>query len=166
MEMVEAGGRGRRRKTKMKIKRRGKKGRKMSRRDSLEEDEEEEEEDQQIYGDQDNYIRYVSIHMTPECGILEPIAVCLCQVCLCLWHWSVRFFPTTNGGMQNGSSVVIHEHCMHVFCTFGANLYAQSVLINEISAMELCRKFIKSVMLVGLTSSCCQCQVCLCHKCV
>ena len=44
-------------------------------------------------------------------------------------------------------------YCMHIahtsFCTFGANLYAQSVLINKIFASELSRKFIKSALLVG-----------------
>ncbi len=51
--------------------------------------------------------------------------------------------PTTNGGMQIGSSVgmcvlcTLHAH----FCMFGANLYAQSV-INKISALELGRKLI------------------------
>ncbi len=35
------------------------------------------------------------------------------------------------------------------FCTFGADLYAQSVLINKNSASELTRKFIKSAGLVG-----------------
>ena len=30
------------------------------------------------------------------------------------------------------------------FCTFGADVYAQSALINKISASELSRKFIKS----------------------
>ena len=35
------------------------------------------------------------------------------------------------------------------FCTFRADLYAQSVLINEISASELSRKFIKSALLAG-----------------
>ncbi len=42
-------------------------------------------------------------------------------------------------------------YTMHTtrFCTFGANLYAQSVLINKISASKLSRKFIKSVLLVG-----------------
>ncbi len=35
------------------------------------------------------------------------------------------------------------------FCTFGTDLPAQSVLINEISASELSRKFIKSALLVG-----------------
>ncbi len=35
------------------------------------------------------------------------------------------------------------------FCTFGTDLYAQSVLSNKISASELSRKFIKSALLVG-----------------
>ena len=35
------------------------------------------------------------------------------------------------------------------FRTFRADLYAQSVLINMISAAELSRKFIKSALLVG-----------------
>ena len=38
---------------------------------------------------------------------------------------------------------------MHVFSTFGTDLYVQSVLINKISASELSRKFIKSALLVG-----------------
>ncbi len=38
---------------------------------------------------------------------------------------------------------------MHVFCTFGADLYAQSVLFSKISASELSRKFIKTALLVG-----------------
>ncbi len=40
-------------------------------------------------------------------------------------------------------------HITHIFCTFGANLYGQSVLINIISALELSWKFIKGVLLVG-----------------
>ncbi len=38
------------------------------------------------------------------------------------------------------------------FCTFGADSYAQSVLINKISAAELSRKFIKTALLVGSLS--------------
>ncbi len=51
------------------------------------------------------------------------------------------YYPTTNGGMQNGSLVGIYTHCIHNF--------AQSVLINKISASELSWKFIKSELLVG-----------------
>ena len=39
--------------------------------------------------------------------------------------------------------------CMHVFCTLGADLHAQSALANKISASELSRKFIMSALLVG-----------------
>ncbi len=45
--------------------------------------------------------------------------------------------PTASGGVQNGSSVEIRTHCMHVFACFGANLHAQSVISNKISASEL-----------------------------
>ena len=38
-------------------------------------------------------------------------------------------------------------------CTFGADSYARSVLINKISASELGRKFIKSSLLVGKAES-------------
>ncbi len=42
-------------------------------------------------------------------------------------------------------------YTMHArfFCTFGADLQCQSVLINKISAMEFSRKFIKNALLVG-----------------
>ncbi len=35
------------------------------------------------------------------------------------------------------------------FCSFGADLYAQSVLSDKILAVELSRKIIKSALLVG-----------------
>ena len=38
---------------------------------------------------------------------------------------------------------------MHVFAMFGADLHAQSVIIDKISVSELRRKFIKSASLVG-----------------
>ncbi len=56
--------------------------------------------------------------------------------------------PTTNGGMQNGSSVGIHTQCIHVFARLTPNLSARPVLINKISASELSRKFIKSALSV------------------
>ena len=62
-----------------------------------------------------------------------------------------KAYPTTNGGMQHGSSVGIHTHAYTVptrFCTFGTDLYAQSVLINKVFA-SFSRKFIKSALLVG-----------------
>ncbi len=41
-------------------------------------------------------------------------------------------------------------HILHTrFCTFGTDLYAQSVLSNKISASEISQKFIKSALLVG-----------------
>ena len=37
-------------------------------------------------------------------------------------------------------------YTMHTrFCTFGVDLYAQSVIINKIPASELSQKFVKSV---------------------
>ena len=45
-------------------------------------------------------------------------------------------------GMHSCNTYTLHTR----FCTFGADLYAQSVLINEISASELRRKFIKSAL--------------------
>ena len=39
--------------------------------------------------------------------------------------------PTSNGGMQTGSSVGIRTRRTHVFCTLGADLHAQSVIIDE-----------------------------------
>ncbi len=38
---------------------------------------------------------------------------------------------------------------VHNACTFGLGLYAKSVLIIKISALEISRKFIKSVLSVG-----------------
>ena len=42
---------------------------------------------------------------------------------------------------------------MHVFCKIGADLHAQSVISNKISASELSRKLIKSALLVGSSQS-------------
>ena len=52
---------------------------------------------------------------------------------------------TTNGGTQNGSSVGICYMLHTRFCTFGADLRAQTVPINKISTSELSRKFVKRV---------------------
>ncbi len=57
--------------------------------------------------------------------------------------------PTTNGSVQNGSSVGICTRCIHVSARFGVDLHARSVLVKKNSASELSRKFIKSVLLVG-----------------
>ena len=64
-------------------------------------------------------------------------------------------YPTTNCGMQNGSSVGICTHCTHAFCTFGADLHAHSVLNNKISASKLSRTFIKTALLVGYRARSC-----------
>ncbi len=60
----------------------------------------------------------------------------------CLCSLPCFAIPTTNGGMQNGSSVGIRTRRVHVFARVGADLYAQSVLNNKISASELSRQFI------------------------
>ena len=62
--------------------------------------------------------------------------------------------PTTNGGMQHGNSVAIRTRCMHVSARTEAISHAQSVLIDEISASELRRKFVRSALLVGLRGAC------------
>ncbi len=66
-------------------------------------------------------------------------------------HIIDTFFPPQPAMVvcKNGSSVGICTHCAHVFCTFGADLRAQSVLIDKNSASELARKFIRSPLLVG-----------------
>ncbi len=62
-------------------------------------------------------------------------------------------FPTTNGGMPNGSSVATYHTFaytyLHVWCQFVCSVGA---LINKIPTLELSRKFIKSVLLVGLAT--------------
>ena len=58
--------------------------------------------------------------------------------------------PTSNGGMQNGSSVGIRTRRIHAFASLAPELSAQSVIIDKISAPELKKKFIKSALLVGL----------------
>ena len=55
-----------------------------------------------------------------------PLPTHICGMCVC-----VCVYPTTNGGMQNGSSVDIHTHCVHVFARFGADLYVQSMVIKK-----------------------------------
>ena len=53
------------------------------------------------------------------------------------------------GGMQSGSSVGTRTRRIHSFARSDADLYAQSVIINEIFASELTRKFIKRALSVG-----------------
>ncbi len=71
-------------------------------------------------------------------------SVCKRGICM------VINIPTTNGGMQDGSSVGTHTGCTRVFCTFGVVLHARLVLSNKISASEISRKFIKDALSVGI----------------
>ncbi len=57
--------------------------------------------------------------------------------------------PTINGGMQNGSSVGIHTHCIHVFARLVPIFMLSRCSLANISAWKLSRKFIKSALLVG-----------------
>ena len=79
--------------------------------------------------------------------------------------WKAWFFlwnPTTNGGMQSGSSVGTCTLCMHVFGKFGANLRVESMIINKISASEISRKFVKGALLVGRSEEDCQLEQSCC----
>ena len=79
-------------------------------------------------------------------------------------HICISYFlapqDTTNGGMQIGSSVRICAYTLQAhFCSFGANLFAHSVIINKTSALLLNRKFIKVALLAicspnGLLPNC------------
>ena len=57
--------------------------------------------------------------------------------------------PTTNGGMQNGSSVGIHARCKQVFACLAPICVHGRCLLTNISASELSRNFLKSALLVG-----------------
>ena len=61
----------------------------------------------------------------------------------------LQAYPTTNGGMQNGSSVGPCTHYIHVFAYVAPICMLRTKNINNISASELSRKFIKSALLVG-----------------
>ncbi len=54
----------------------------------------------------------------------------------------LRYLPTTYGGMQKWKLSWNTSHIAYYmsFCTFGTDLYAQSVFCNKISASELSRK--------------------------
>ena len=52
--------------------------------------------------------------------------------------------------MRSGSSVGTCTRCVHVFARFGADLHAQSVLIDKFSASERSRRFVKSELLLLL----------------
>ncbi len=64
-------------------------------------------------------------------------------------NWTPRTTQPATVACKNGSSVGICTHCIHVFVHLAPDLYAQSVLINKISAAGLSRKLIKSALLVG-----------------
>ncbi len=49
----------------------------------------------------------------------------------CLGRAFCNDHPTTNGGMQNGSSGGMHARCIHVLARFGTDLHAQSVLSSK-----------------------------------
>ncbi len=74
---------------------------------------------------------------------IEPSAVTL--------HRPTCHYPTTNGGYakMEGQLEYIYLQIAYTFCTFGADLYPQSVLINKISESDFSRRFIKSALLVG-----------------
>ncbi len=58
--------------------------------------------------------------------------------------------PTNNAKWKLSRNI----YTLHTrLCTFGGGLYAQAVLSNKISALELSRKFIKSALLVGMTDN-------------
>ena len=63
-------------------------------------------------------------------------------------RFSVRIPPTQPTVVRVCKMEAQLEH-VHVFCTFGADFCAQSVLINKISTTGLSRKFVTSALLVG-----------------
>ncbi len=54
--------------------------------------------------------------------------------------------------MQNGSSVAMCTHCVHVSARLAPDVYARSVFVYKTSASELSRKFIERPLLVGPTT--------------
>ncbi len=64
-------------------------------------------------------------------------------------QWGSYAYPTTNGGMQNGSPVGACTRCMHVFARSAPSCMLSRCLVTELSASELSRKLIKSPLLVG-----------------
>ena len=61
------------------------------------------------------------------------------------------FSPTTNGGMQNGTSVGECTGCIHVFERLAPICMLSRCLVTKISASELSRRFVKSALLVGVS---------------
>ncbi len=59
-------------------------------------------------------------------------------------------YPTVDGGVQNGSSVGICARCVqHVLASLAPTCMLSRCSLAKISASEVSRKFIKSVLLVG-----------------
>ncbi len=57
--------------------------------------------------------------------------------------------PTTNGGMQNGSSVGICARCTHIFARLAPICMLSRCLATKSRHSELSWKSIKSALLVG-----------------
>ena len=58
-------------------------------------------------------------------------------------------FPTSNGGMQDGSSVGTCTRCIHdFFARLAPDFHARSVIISKFSASELGRKLVRSALLL------------------
>ncbi len=57
--------------------------------------------------------------------------------------------PTSNGGMQNGSSVGTCPRCIHVFARLALMCMLSRCLGTKISASEIRRNFTKNALLVG-----------------
>ncbi len=75
-----------------------------------------------------------------------PRAKVVCEVLVVIW---MHTQPPTVACKMEAQSEYVHIAHTFFFCTFGADLYAQSVIIHKISASELSRRFIKSALLVG-----------------
>ncbi len=86
------------------------------------------------------------------CSVLP--AHCIIRTLL---RWSNSFFsfiafPTSNGGMQNGSSVGTCTRCTHVFACLAPTGMLSRCLSTKNYALEIKRKFIKCALLVGFSS--------------
>ncbi len=84
-----------------------------------------------------------------SCG--DKVQLCQVAVCGCV-HIGQRLIrgPPNHQQWYAKWKLSWNMYTLHTrFCTFGTDLYAQSVIINNISAAELSQNFIKSVLLVG-----------------
>ncbi len=92
----------------------------------------------------------ISLYWGPEMGTPPPPFLMMMMMKVLLAAFFLAY-PTTNGGVQKWK-LSWNMYKLHTrFCTLGADLHAQSVLIDKISASQLSRKFIKSALLVGHT---------------